>query len=838
MFDTAIESGNVKTLDTETLVSVGSWKQMREKFQALQDELSKWLTIRDHLGSLIDRLSRSIDCLYHKWFEDCQLDEQRVAYPDICRGLNLVKSQINLKSDAYHTSVGRPGGIVSSFQALALVMLDTMDENERHLVNNEDSNSDQSINSLERRLEIINELQHCHQNLGAMVRPPVPTHSSLDESNRPTMQLLNYEVRAGGLLPLKNKPSIDGPQSWTFLKDDVSNCGDSVFIEVTFIRSEELAFIAVQGGHTFPQSEKPIQDDIFSVLPCGLGIQDCDGTIEKTVTALSDVLSWKTITKSNSPETFLVRPPVRFLFDVIKAVDTITGTHLISGVDDEVDSREAACGDWSVVGVNKETKLAFMEKVLMGVSAKILLPPPTTANSIVTGSNANLTNIFLQHLSIVAFAGCKGLKIVKTSPMPSSIPEGGCESQHFNEGNVASWVDEFKLSWSYNGSSYSNLTEAISTNLKDAMSTKIISLHPLKIGGVIKSLRIYPCKWENVQSCLRFSLHSFVPKSSTVNEADFKVSENCIKGLKLLRDASDVLGVSSDYIVKIDELASTRRQEEAMKKMESIVGEKIAKEQALLDEKLALNTEKCSLEEKLKATLSQLHDMEKTVVKEKSHRLQLDELRNALEDDKKALQLSVHEHVEAMADLQTQLFKVQAISERDNRLLDTLRKRSESDQSLLLSLREELSKAKEENNTLSKDYDDLLNQVEVLTDERDDARRNEEELFVALGEVTHDSEILQESYVTMSDRCNGYMDEIFDLQANIASLKDIVNEGLVFKRNTEERRNGHVIVESQSTPKITVSTPNHIEEEDIADIDATEDVDDDNYDEEFEDEGE
>jgi hypothetical protein len=43
-----------------------------------------------------------------------------------------------------------------------------------------------------------------------------------------------------------------------------------------------------------------------------------------------------------------------------------------------------------------------------------------------------------------------------------------------------------------------------------------------------------------------------------------------------------------------------------------------------------------------------------------------------------------------------------------------------------------------------------------LTEERDDARRNEEELFDALGERTNDLEKLQESYVDMTDRCNDY----------------------------------------------------------------------------------
>jgi chromosome segregation ATPase len=170
-----------------------------------------------------------------------------------------------------------------------------------------------------------------------------------------------------------------------------------------------------------------------------------------------------------------------------------------------------------------------------------------------------------------------------------------------------------------------------------------------------------------------------------------------------------------------------------------------------------LSSEKCSLEEQLKAAMSKLHEMEKTVVQEKSHRMQLEELRTSLDEDKKSLQVALQEQVEALSDAQTQLLKFHASAERDSKLVKSLQKRSENDHVTLSNLNAELSRVKDENNSLKKDCEDLLNQVEVLTDERDDARRNEEELFIALGERTYESEILQESYVTMSDRCNGYM---------------------------------------------------------------------------------
>jgi myosin heavy subunit len=397
------------------------------------------------------------------------------------------------------------------------------------------------------------------------------------------------------------------------------------------------------------------------------------------------------------------------------------------------------------------------------VSDKILLPPPTTANSIVTGANADLTNIFLQHLSIVAFTMSKGLEIVNVPLLPSPSPnamsrEDADQSDHISR-SQHTWVDEIKLSWSDDGQSFSTVSQAVSTNLKDSTSIESINIENLNAGKRIKSIRIYPCKWETDNSCLRLAFHAYasVSISDCSSEGEYASSLTCVEILQLLRNATDILGVSADYIVKIEDMATVRKQEEAMKKMESIVGEKIAKEQALLDEKLALSSEKCSLEEQLKAAMSKLHEMEKTVVQEKSHRMQLEELRTSLDEDKKSLQVALQEQVEALSDAQTQLLKFHASAERDSKLVKSLQKRSENDHVTLSNLNAELSRVKDENNSLKKDCEDLLNQVEVLTDERDDARRNEEELFIALGERTYESEILQESYVTMSDRCNGYM---------------------------------------------------------------------------------
>jgi hypothetical protein len=61
--------------DGKKLVSVGLWKQLREKFHTLQSELIKWLSIRDQLGVLIENFLMSINRVHGLWSMDNELEE-------------------------------------------------------------------------------------------------------------------------------------------------------------------------------------------------------------------------------------------------------------------------------------------------------------------------------------------------------------------------------------------------------------------------------------------------------------------------------------------------------------------------------------------------------------------------------------------------------------------------------------------------------------------------------------------------------------------------------------------------------------------------------------------
>ena len=414
------------------------------------------------------------------------------------------------------------------------------------------------------------------------------------------------------------------------------------------------------------------------------------------------------------------------------------------------------------------------------MSKKLSVAPATSANSIVTGADADLTNMFLQQLSIAAYM----VKHIDDSQISCPPPGPPSEVGTVTDASLDVWLEEVGFSCSLDGSSFSSMTPAMATGLCDAITPMTLSAADFHMADVcMKSLRIYPTKWMGAACSLRcsFETHSMEGRKGISGKYETFDSTKCMSALVLLHESAELLATLAEHMVKIHEMAAVQRQEEAMKRMESIVDKKIAQEQALLDEKLALNSEKSSLEEQLKATMSQLRDLEKDLVREKTYRVQLETLCNSLDSEKRDLQICLQEQSETMSTAQTELLKCQADAERYSKLVESLKKKNNDDEKAIEELHVELKKAKEYEELWLVERDDLMNQVDVLTEERDDARRNEEELFETLGERTNDLERLQESYVNMTDRCNDYQDEICDLQEDISNLKLFVHQNSTFR---------------------------------------------------------
>jgi hypothetical protein len=126
--------------------------------------------------------------------------------------------------------------------------------------------------------------------------------------------------------------------------------------------------------------------------------------------------------------------------------------------------------------------------------------------------------------------------------------------------------------------------------------------------------------------------------------------------------------------------------------------------------------------------------------------------------------------------LKSELLKFQATHEKNRMLIDSLKSQLAEDGRVIVEMSLQRNEAKAMEEIWDNDKDDLMCQISILTDERDAAQRSEEELYESLGEKAQDLEILQESYVDMTDRCNDANDEISDLREQLQVLREALAE--------------------------------------------------------------
>ena len=120
-------------------------------------------------------------------------------------------------------------------------------------------------------------------------------------------------------------------------------------------------YLSQQQGRSRPPPQSASSSDSSIaisniVLPCGVSLASVESSYELTAIVLADVLDWSALIKSNPPEKFLKRPPVRFLFDLVRFLGANNPGFL-----NPVPALAEA--DWAVVGADKLSKLEFMEKV-------------------------------------------------------------------------------------------------------------------------------------------------------------------------------------------------------------------------------------------------------------------------------------------------------------------------------------------------------------------------------------------------------------------------------------------------------------------------------------------
>ena len=237
-----------------------------------------------------------------------------------------------------------------------------------------------------------------------------------------------------------------------------------------------------------------------------------------------------------------------------------------------------------------------------------------------------------------------------------------------------------------------------------------------------------------------------------------------------------------------------------MQQLENLAGEKVALEEKLAHEKNTLHTEKQGLEDQLRIALLKVDEAEKLASKEKHLREQLEAMHRSAVEENTTLQQCVRDQLEEISSVKSELLRFQASAERDGKLVETLRKRVDEEGARAARLVDAAEDLKQQKAEWETERDDFLNQIEVLTEERDGARQNEEELFGELRERTNDLEKLQESYVDMTDRCNDYQDTISDLREELERLQESMLEDHRHFVTAGRADATKSLVESRSTP--------------------------------------
>lgn len=244
---------------------------------------------------------------------------------------------------------------------------------------------------------------------------------------------------------------------------------------------------------------------------------------------------------------------------------------------------------------------------------------------------------------------------------------------------------------------------------------------------------------------------------------------NYLQSMKLLVEemASMVKAVAA-----FEQSLRAFRQEQQKKTMESLAQEKAQLAAALASEKQSLLSNNQSLSEQILVYQSQLEEMKHLLDKEAQYSATLEEIRDNLQKEQSKLQQELLEKENQVNKLSSQLFKCEAVMEKDKLTINNMQSSLESYQQSIEDMKASLAEYQSLDAQFRNEKEEANNNLTVLTEERDAARQHEEELFEQLTEVTTNLESLQESYIRINDRCNDLFDENMELKEELSQLRE------------------------------------------------------------------
>jgi len=544
-------------------------------------------------------------------------------------------------------------------------------------------------------------------------------------------------------------------------------------------------------------------------LPCGVKLESCNGEPRQTALALGDVLSWAILLKKQDPGKFLQRPPVRFLFDLY----SLLGTVARRDTDVSLFPETIAKADWHVTSESKGSKLDYMQHIVAFIATCIGKPhhPVTTAVNIVTGAEPDLTNILLQQTAVCVYAflqqaahqlehiksalhvqssasaaiatadGANGAVALmsQSSPLGAAAAAAAARGQSPRLGTsdlhayakVPIWPTKVKISVSKNGQDWLPLpadakvcaVREVPLHLRNWTDVQIVPLENIQVKALF--VRVSPLEWA-VESPQAVSASAFVP------------SLRCGIAIEKISAKKEMSAISSAQEVPVQEskMSSPRGNNSVsgndIQRYLQTFQTCIAAPMACID--IAIRVEAKQRQRKLDENRMFIENLQGNLEAERL--MWTTKLRNA-EEEKLQIQLDSEVYIEenmrlnqALLQAETDVRKTAATTDIQGMRIAAL----EEDTKQFELIRQQYMRAELE---WEEEKEEMQEQLAVLSEERDAARTNEEDLFDRLADVTADLEGIQHSYVSMTEHANDAQDELLEAREELDSLKQSLSAG-------------------------------------------------------------
>jgi len=763
--------GSNVPLDKSTL---SMWKQLKDKFTATLTEIVKWTKLQEDVTKCVDQMLSIVQSSDEKWTKNDKEDREK---EEMIRGFELIKRLLINKKDQVQSDISRTrAGVISSAKMAQdmMTMLSLYDKEVQtttKAIASEGLNVETVKGLVKGIATALGELKNCvDQYVKATPR------ESRDDGPGAALSPRQYSVSGSQKGPNKggSNPIIGGKDMFLF----DSSGTEPGFAQINLKSVQKVSGISLQGV-VLEANTVAVGDAL--TLPCGLTLETCRGDTGLTQTAMGDIIDWVSLLKKNPPEKFLKRPPVRFLFDLMKFVGETTGLFPAS-----ITGRQ-----WESISDSKQAKIEFIDEILTFISNYLNIPAATNSNSIITGAEADLTNIFIQHVAIAAYKH-KSQGSSSSSPRPT--------------GPI--WLTDVRVMWSVDGSSFSQ--EDVHTTLQTADDVQMIQL----AAGVVsaKVIRIVALKWSGPVPAARFSIHTLGDDS----QGCVVTGEELIGVITSMKQSSVVFIGSLEFLSRVEDARKAKAQEDVRKRMDTLANEKAALENTLATEKQALTSAKQGLEQQLDMCKKQLRETESLFKQEQSLREQLEGLHATLEREKTDLQNTLQTQIDQNATHENELLKLQSTNTKNEMLIENLTRQLAEQEELVSQLKsaDEDHIAREQQ--LESEKEDLSNDIAVLREERDLARSNEEDLDMKLKMSEEELNELQESYVATTERCNEFQDDLLELTEKLEDYKNALKqkEALSLGRPNTGHANANPLSQSingtRSSPRQTEKSPGKI----------------------------